>query len=76
MTNTLILPGIRVSGIALRGRPTVGRPIAASVRPTPALVACWSRNASTGRLECRWARERQAAPEEGASRGTPLRLVA
>ncbi len=69
MTKTLILPGVRVSGVAMRCRQPAARTVPMSARPIPALVARWSRNALTGRLECRWAREAQAVAEEGASRG-------
>lgn len=83
MTKTLILPGVRMSGIATRGRPDAARLFpgmrlagdSAGRRP-PTLVARWSKNPSTGRLECRWECEGHAASQEDARRSIVLCLAA
>lgn len=58
----------RPSAVTTRG--LAGK--AGFTRPPTRLVCVWRRGSVSGRLECRWTRERQSVSEEGVSCRTVL----
>ena len=77
--NTNIIPfrTRSVSRSASTARPSVAttRGLAGKAgftMPLTRLVCIWCRGSTSGRLECRWTRERQPGAEEAVSRRTAL----